>query len=70
MTDFGPVAEAAHSGGSSPSFDLIVGLVVLGLTWVGFSKRTKDKKASFWIAVAITAICAVFILSGIWELLR
>ena len=70
MTFFGPVAEAAHGGHSSPAFDLIVGFGVLALTWVGYFKKEERPKASIWIAISISAICAVFIGSGIRELFR
>ena len=70
MMYFGPVAEAAHGGHSSPLFDLGVGLGVLTLTWVGYFKQSERSKKSVWSAVGISAICGVFILFGIKELLR
>jgi RsiW-degrading membrane proteinase PrsW (M82 family) len=70
MTFFGPVDEAAHGGHSSASFDLVVGFFVLAFTWVGFFKKHERKKVNMWIAIAITAICGVFIFSGVKELIR
>jgi len=70
MIIFGPVGEAAHGGHSSPSFDLIVGLGVLALTWIGYLRKEERQKISIWIAVGISAICTVFIYSGIHEMLR
>jgi hypothetical protein len=70
MIYFGPVAEAAHGGHSSPAFDLIVGLGVLALTWIGYLKKEERQKISIWIAIVISAICAVFIYLGIEEILR
>jgi hypothetical protein len=70
MTLFGPVYEAAHGGHSNGSFDLIVGFFVLAFTWVGFLKRHERKKIDMWIAIAISAICGVFIFSGVKELIR
>ncbi len=70
MTHFGPVAQAAHGGHSSASFDLIVGFAVLALTWVGFFRKEEREKINMWIAIGISAICAVFIFSGIIELIR
>jgi hypothetical protein len=70
MMYFGPVAEAARGGHGSPSFDLIVGFSVLLLTWVGYSNKDAHKRASFLIAIGISAICGVFIYSGINALLR
>jgi hypothetical protein len=70
MLYLGPIGEAASGAHNSPLFDLVIGFAVLALTWVGFSKRTRNKKVVLWVAIAISAICAVFILSGIQELLR
>jgi hypothetical protein len=67
---FGPVGNAARGGHSSPAFDLIVGFGVLALTWVGYLKKEERQKKSIWIAIGISAICAVFIYSGIKELMR
>jgi CHASE2 domain-containing sensor protein len=70
MILFGPVAEAAHGGKSSPAFDLCVGFVVLAVTWVGLWRRQERTPLNIWIAVGISAICFVFICSGIRVLLR
>ena len=69
MVWLGPVSEAAHGGHSSAFFDLIVGFGVLTLTWVGYLKKEERQKISIWIAIGISAICAVFIYSGIKELI-
>jgi RsiW-degrading membrane proteinase PrsW (M82 family) len=70
MTLFGPVYEAAHGGHSDRSFDLVVGFAVLAFTWLGFFKKHERKKINMWIAIAITAICGVFIFSGVKDLIR
>jgi len=70
MIAFGPVAEAAKGGHSSPLFDLCVGFAVLALTWVGYGKQGSDRKISIWAALGVSAICAVFICSGLYALLR
>ena len=70
MIHFGPVANASHGGHSSPSFDLLVGLSVLAVTWVGYFRRNPAKPVSIWIGIGISAICGVFIYSGIAALLR
>jgi RsiW-degrading membrane proteinase PrsW (M82 family) len=70
MMYFGPVGDAVHGGHSSASFDLIVGVVVLVFTWVGYLKKEERQKISIWIAIGISAICGVFIFSGIEELFR
>jgi hypothetical protein len=70
MTIFGPVAEAAQGGHSSPSFDLLVGFAVLGLTWISYFRIDSSKKMTIWIAIGISAICGVFIYSGLAALIR
>ena len=64
MTYFGPVAVAARD------VHLLVGFVVLILTWVGYSRKDSDRVQSVWIKMGISAICVVFIVSGVVELLR
>ncbi len=70
MIAFGPVGDAAKGGHSSPAFDLCVGFAVLALTWVGYGRQTPDRRVSFWAALGVSAICAVFIVSGLYALLR
>jgi hypothetical protein len=69
MVCFGPVADAAHGGHSSPAFDLLVGFGVLALTWIGHFRKEQRTTTSVWIAIGVSAICAVFIGAGIKELL-
>jgi hypothetical protein len=68
MINFGPVGAAARGGHSSPLFDLVVGIGVLVLTWATYFK--KGDRAKFWAAIGISAICGVFIIAGVTELLR
>lgn len=70
MIAFGPVAEASKGGPSNPAFDLCVGFAVLALTWFGYSKQRSDRKINIWVALGVSAICAVFIGSGLYTLLR
>ena len=70
MTYWGPVSEATHGWNSNPSFDLAVGLIVLAFTWIGFFKNDRGEKINFWIAIGISAICGVFIYSGVKGLAR
>jgi hypothetical protein len=70
MIYFGPVDEAARGGHTSPLFDFVVGFSVLAITWVGFFRKEERQKTSIWIAVGISAICAVFIGAGLKELLH
>jgi hypothetical protein len=70
MMWLGPVGEAAHGGHSGPAFDLIIGFGVLALTWIGYLKKEERPRVGIWIAIGISAICTVFIYSGIKELMR
>jgi len=70
MIAFGPVAEAAHGGRSSPSFDLLVGLVVLVMTWVGYRQKKDKNTSAIWIAISISILCGVFIFDGLRLMLR
>ena len=70
MIQFGPVGNAARGGHTSPWFDFTVGFAVLALTWVSFFRKEERQKTSIWIAIGISAICAVFIGAGIKELLH
>jgi hypothetical protein len=70
MIVFGPVANAAHGGQSSPSFDLLVGFAVLALTWFGFWKKEQRTKQVLFAALGVTVICFIFIVSGVQALLH
>jgi hypothetical protein len=70
MILLGPVAEAAKGGHSSPAFDLCVGFAVLIATWISYGKQRSNNRVSIWLAIGVTAICAVFIYSGMHNLLR
>jgi hypothetical protein len=70
MAIFGPVAEAAHGGSSSPAFDFLVGFAVLAVTWIGYSKQASSSKAALLTALGVTGICMVFIVSGFVALMR
>ncbi len=67
---FGPVAEAAHGGHSSPTFDLLVGFGTLAAIWIGFSKRKAENTAAIWTAVGASLVSLVFIGFGLLELVR
>jgi len=58
---FGPVAQAAHGGHSSPTLDLLVGFGVLALTWTGYFRRDAAKPVSIWVAVDLPPISQPFI---------
>jgi hypothetical protein len=66
----GPVSNAAHGGSINPWFSIGVGSVVLTTLWVRYFKNRKETKVSLGILLGITAICLVFIVTGVWELLR
>jgi hypothetical protein len=67
----GPVAEAAHGNNhSSPVFDLLIGGGVLAISWFGLWNKEKRNRVNIWILIGISAICLVFIISGILALIR
>jgi len=70
MIYFGPVAEAARGGQSSPTFDLVVGFAVLAITWISHFRKSEHGKSSIWISIGISAICAVFLFSGLSALIH
>jgi hypothetical protein len=70
MLAFGPVAEAARGGQTTPSFDLLVGFAVLGMTWFGYRRKKENDPRALWISLAISIICGIFIFDGIRLALR
>ena len=66
----GPVAEAAKGGQSSPTLDLCVGFAFLIATWVSYGKQRLNSKVSIWVAIGASAICGVFIYTGLHTLLK
>jgi hypothetical protein len=66
----GPVSNASHGAHGIPYFDLLVGLTFLVLTWANYFRDDSRNKMSIWINVGISAICGVFIWSGISGLVR
>jgi hypothetical protein len=67
---FGPVSDAANGGHSSSIFDLTVGLGILLLTWMPRRHEDGHRRINIWIALGVSAICAVFIFSGIAEFIH
>ncbi len=65
---YGPVGNASHGGHSSPPFDLLVGTAVLLLTWWGVWNTDQRGKTSLLVRAGISAICLVFIVSGLLAL--
>jgi len=70
MIYFGPVGEAAHGGHSSPGFNLLVGFVVLAITWVGYVRKEPPKRPTLWACIGVSGICVIFIYAGLAALLR
>jgi uncharacterized membrane protein (DUF485 family) len=66
----GPVSNAAHGGSINPWFSIAVGTFVLATLWIRYLTTRKETKVPLGILLGITAICLVFIVTGIWELLR
>jgi hypothetical protein len=66
----GPVSNAAHGGSISPWFSIGVGAFVLVGLWIRYLRARKQTKVPLGTLLGISAICAVFIVVGVWELLR
>jgi hypothetical protein len=66
----GPVSNAAHGGSISPWFSIGVGGFVLATLWIRYVKTRKEAKVDLGILLGITAISLVFIVTGVWELVR
>lgn len=70
---FGPVSAAQHSqptlGGAV--FSMGIGVSVLTYLWYRFLTRTEEEqKPPIENVIWISAVCCVFIASGIWELVH
>lgn len=70
MITYGPVANASRGGHGNPSFDLLIGFTFLALTWIQYFRSDSSKKVNIWINIGISAICGVFIWSGVAGLIR
>jgi len=70
MIMYGPVGEAARGGHGSPTFDLVIGFAFLAMTWIQYFRTDPSKRTHIWVSVGISAICGVFIWSGIAALAR
>jgi hypothetical protein len=66
----GPVSNAARGGSINPWFSIGVGVFVLVTLWIKYLRTQKETKAPLGILFGITAICLVFIVTGVWELFR
>ena len=69
MTSLGPVSSASHGGTSSPWFAILVGTLVLITVWIKYRKRELRAETHVGILLGISAICGLFIVFGIWQLL-
>lgn len=68
MINRGPVYDVAHGHGMSPWFGIVIGGYVLISVWTKYLKGQLKERAHLGILLGITAICALFIVGGIWEL--
>jgi hypothetical protein len=66
----GPVSNAAHGASVNPWFSIGVGTLVLAGVWFRYLRARRKTKVSPVALLEISAVCAVFIAIGIWELLR
>jgi len=70
MIIFGPGSEAAHGGQINPWFAISVGGAVLIATWTKYLKGELRQGTHLGILLGISAICTLFIATGLWELLH
>jgi hypothetical protein len=68
MTIFGPVANAAHGGKINPWFSILIGVFVLIGVWPKYLRRELRKDNHIGVLLGISAICGVFVVTGLWEL--
>jgi hypothetical protein len=66
----GPVGSAAHGGSINPWFSIGVGVLLLTSLWLRYLKGRRETKVPVGILLGITAICLVFIATGVWILLH
>ena len=66
----GPVSNAANGGKISPWFAIVVGGAVLITAWTKYLKGEVREDAHLGILVGISAICTLFIVTGLWGLLH
>jgi len=70
MMFFGPVSNAARGGKVDPWFAIAVGGAVLVTAWTKYLKRELKQDTHLGILLGISAICSIFIVTGVWELLH
>jgi hypothetical protein len=70
MMMLGPVYNVAHGHGISPWFGIVIGGWVLISAWTKYLKGQLRERAHLGILLGITAICALFVVGGILELIR
>jgi hypothetical protein len=66
----GPVSSATRGGTLSPWFSIAIGSLVLVTLWIRYAKSEKKAEVPRGNLVGITVVCLVFIIFGVWELLR
>jgi hypothetical protein len=66
----GPVSSAARAGTLSPWFGIGVGVFVLATLWIRYFTNRNETEAALSVLLGITAICLLFILTGVWRLMH
>jgi hypothetical protein len=66
----GPVSNAAQGGKINPWFGIVIGGTVLVTNWTKYLKGELRQGAHLGILLGISAICILFIGTGLWELLH
>jgi len=70
MILFGPVSNAFNPDAFSPTISIGTGIVVLTIAWYDYYKKDAAKKKSLKALLTLSGICLIFILSGVWRLLK
>jgi hypothetical protein len=70
ISTFGPVFDAAHGGNGESWFSILLGAFFMVALWTKYLKREVRSGTHIGIVLFISTICAMFIVTGIWELLH
>jgi hypothetical protein len=70
MIILGPAYNANHGGHVNGWYLILVGGAVLLMTWRKYFKGELRRGTHIGILVGISAVCALFIITGVWELLH
>jgi hypothetical protein len=70
ISTFGPVFDATHGGKVNSWFSILLGAFFIVALWTKYLKREVRSGTHIGIVLFISTICAMFIVTGVWELLH